>query len=303
MKEGLSLYSDQVHQIYESFGFRFKGAHQEQVVGIHSIGKEIITSTSYDWNGAERSEVGRIVFQYTLSGKGMIYVKEKYHSLPSGQAFLVELPSEHRYFFPEDSEHWEFIHITLFGKEIQKAYQLITEQWGHVISFPLESEPIKWLTAIYEKAVEKKISDAFQASSLAYSFMMELYRYAKNIGTHNQKWPEPITKAALFAQKNYDQPIGLDELVEASGLSKYHFTRLFHKTTNTTPLQYLTKIRIDRAIEALQKTDLTIDEIARMVGYANGNYFSKVFSKRVGMSPGQFRDSKHAVPVDHIILD
>lgn len=97
--------------------------------------------------------------------------------------------------------------------------------------------------------------------------------------------------------------IGLDDLVAASGLSKYHFTRLFQKTTNLTPIQYLTKIRIEHAIELLRMTNYSIDEIAQLVGYSNGNYFIKVFHKRIGMSPGQFRESKNMIPVDHIITD
>ncbi|WP_244852360.1 MULTISPECIES: AraC family transcriptional regulator [unclassified Bacillus (in: firmicutes)] len=272
-------------------------------MGIYAIGWENVNSPNYNWDGMARSEVGKYVFQYTLSGQGMIEIDGKRYPLTSGKAFLVELPSPHRYFFPKESEHWEFIHITLYGKEIQRVFQLIHEEKGQVITFPPESELIQLLLTIYQKAVEKNITDAYQASALGYSFMMELYRFARHLGSPIQQWPEPINKAALFAQKHYDKPIGLDDLVEASGLSKYHFTRLFHKTTSMTPLNYLTKIRLDKAMEWLLTSDQSIQEIARKVGYSNGNYFSKVFHKRMGMSPGQFRKSKHTVPVDHIVVD
>lgn len=287
----------------EIVGFRFKGEHQEQIVGVYSTGWEIICSPSYNWYGMTRTEVGKFVFQYTLSGQGMIDIQGKTYPLPSGNAFFVELPSEHRYYFPPDGSHWEFIHITLFGEEFRKAYYFITERMGHVISFPADSDVIKTLFSIYHEASEKKITDSYQSSALGYKFMMELYRFAKNIGTPEQLWPEPIMKAALYAQKHYNQPIGLDDLVEASGLSKYHFTRLFKKVTNMTPLHYLTKIRIDKAITYLRTTDFTIEEIAKRVGYANGNYFNKVFHKWVGMPPGQFRESKYAMPVDYILID
>ncbi|MCJ7840270.1 AraC family transcriptional regulator [Lederbergia sp. NSJ-179] len=297
------MLSENRNKKYESFGFRFSGLHQDRIVGIHSLGWENIDSTDYNWDGLKRSEIGRFVFQYTLSGRGTIDIENKRYSLSSGQAFLVELPSHHRYFFPKDSEHWEFIHITLFGKEIQAAFEFIHEKIGSVITFPPESKPIQLLLSIYQHAVEKKINDAYQASALAYPFMMELYRFARNMGSSFQQWPEQIAKAALFAQKHYNEPIGLDDFVSESGLSKYHFTRMFHRTTTMTPLKYLTKIRIDKAMELLRSSDLSIQEIARLVGYANGNYFSKVFHKRIGLSPGQFRESKYAVPVDHIIVD
>ncbi|MBS4178464.1 AraC family transcriptional regulator [Lederbergia citrea] len=287
----------------ETFGFFFKGEHQEHIVGLHSIGGGQTTSPSYDWNGLKRSEIGRCVFQYTLSGKGMIEVDGKMHPLSAGQAFLVQIPSEHRYFLPKESNYWEFVHITLFGYEAQKAFTFMNDKIGHVISFPPESPPIRLLLNILQEAYEKKITDAYHASALGYSFIMELYRFAQNIGASSEKWPEQISKAVFYAQKHYDQPIGLDDMVEASGLSKYHFTRLFHKVTGMTPLKYLTKIRIDKAIELLHVSQLSIEEIATQVGYSNGNYFSKVFHKKIGMSPGQFRQSRHTVPVTHIVTD
>lgn len=288
---------------YESFGFRFKGEHQKKIVGIHSIGWEEVTSPSYDWDGLKRSEVGKCVFQYTLSGQGMIQVGSKEYSLSAGQAFLVKIPSNHRYFFPTNSERWEFIHITLYGNEAQKAFDFINENIGCIITFSPESEPIKLLLKIFESAVDQKITDAYQASAYGYSFLMELNRFVQNIGSPAEQWPESISKAVLFAQKHYNNPIGLDDMVEASGLSKYHFTRLFHGTNSMTPLKYLTKIRMDKAIELLRQSDLPIEEIASQVGYSNGNYFSKVFHKKVGMTPGQFRQSKYTVPVNHIVID
>lgn len=288
---------------HESFGFHFQGEHQSEIVGIHSIGWENIHSPAYNWHGITRREVGRYVFQYTLSGRGTLEINQKSHSLTAGKAFLVELPSQHRYFFPDDSEHWEFIYITLYGLEIQKAFQLIHKEKGQVVSFPPESELVQLLLLIYQKATERQITDAFQASAAAYSFMMELYRFARHLGTPARQWPEQIAKAALYAQKHFDKPIGLDDLVTASGLSKYHFTRLFHQTTAMTPVNYITKIRLDQAMEWLRSSDKPIYEIAKLVGYSNGNYFTKVFHKRIGLTPGQFRDSKHAVPVDHIVAD
>ena len=288
---------------YESFGFRFKGEHQENIIGIHSIGWEEVTSSSYNWDGLKRSEVGKCVFQYTLSGQGKIEVNGEEYTLSAGEAFLVQIPSSHRYFLPPESNSWEFIHITLFGKEAIKTFELINEKIGYVIAFLPESAQIELLLNIFEAAAEKNITDAYQASALGYSFIMELHRFAYNIGTPAKKWPESISKAVLFAKKHYHLQIGLDDMVEASNLSKYHFTRLFRKSTNMTPLNYLTMIRIDKALELLRLTQSPIEEIAELVGYSNGNYFSKVFHKRVGMSPSQFRESKYTVPVDHIMTD
>jgi YesN/AraC family two-component response regulator len=57
------------------------------------------------------------------------------------------------------------------------------------------------------------------------------------------------------------------------------------------------------AAELLRSSSLTVTEIAAHVGYANANYFNKVFRKAVGVSAGKFRDSKDFVEIDHLIID
>jgi YesN/AraC family two-component response regulator len=70
-----------------------------------------------------------------------------------------------------------------------------------------------------------------------------------------------------------------------------------------TPVQYLTKIRIQKAAELLRSTSSSVTDIADEVGYANANYFNKVFRKAVGVSAGTFRNSKDVVGIDHLIID
>ena len=72
---------------------------------------------------------------------------------------------------------------------------------------------------------------------------------------------------------------------------------------NMSPLQYLTKVRIERAFVLLRDTDTTINDISKKVGYANANYFNKVFRKVVGTSPGQFRQDKYSPPFNELIID
>ncbi|MEU2529569.1 helix-turn-helix transcriptional regulator, partial [Streptomyces sp. NPDC013087] len=61
--------------------------------------------------------------------------------------------------------------------------------------------------------------------------------------------------------------------------------------------------RIQKAVELLRSTRTPVTDIATQVGYANANYFNKVFRKAVGVSAGTFRESKDIVEIDHLILD
>lgn len=66
---------------------------------------------------------------------------------------------------------------------------------------------------------------------------------------------------------------------------------MFRQKTGMTLVDYLTKIRIENAIKLIKNTNLRIYEIAEKVGYENVEHFSRVFKKRVGVSPKEYMDS------------
>lgn len=295
------MLQDQHSIKYGTYGFHFRGPHQERVAGIHSIGWEKQTSTDYDWNGLTRGEIEVVVFQYTLNGQGEIRIGDHTYRLKAGDAFFVKIPSDHHYYLPADSKEWELVHITLFGSEALNYFQKITDNVGHILKLDIYDTPITLIFDVLSKVNNNQLNDAYITSSLAFTFLMELQRFVLNI-EHNNTLPDPIQKATIFINKNYSDQLTLDDIVEVSGLSKYHFSRMFHETVHSTPIQYLTKVRINKSIELLKNKALTIEHIAAQVGFSNGNYFNKVFRAALGMSPGKYRTNKLLISVDHLIM-
>ncbi|GKU81354.1 AraC family transcriptional regulator [Niallia sp. NCCP-28] len=289
---------------YGVYGFYFQDSIGNDLANISVLGREEkLFGTTYDWHGLKRKEVGKYVFQYTLSGEGRLEVGGKDYRLEAGQAFIVEIPSNHRYYLPENSKRWEFIFITLVGKEAANCWNMMQEHHGPVLKIPADSKLIQLLLKIHQHTYEQKISDSYHASAKAYEFIMECYRFIKNMEKQKKDFSLNMTKAITYIQTHYHEPIMLDEIAVISGYSKYYFIKQFQHQLNMTPVQYLTKIRIQKAAELLRTTDSSIIEIADAVGYANANYFNKVFRKVVGVSAGAFRDSKDAAEIDYLIME
>ncbi|MDQ0972518.1 AraC-like DNA-binding protein [Neobacillus niacini] len=289
---------------YGTYGFRFQDVVPNDVANIFSLGREEkIPGTDYDWDGLKRKDVGTFVFQYTLSGSGMLEIPDKSYTVKAGEAFIVEIPSDHRYYFPKDSDGWEFMFITLVGREAADCWRLMKEQNGPVLKVPPDSKLIQLLLKIYQDTYDQKITDTYYASAKAYEFIMECYRFIRNIDKATNGFSLQITKALSFIQTHYHEPITLDEIAAVSGFSRYYFIKQFHHQLNMTPVQYLTKIRIQKAAELLRSSTSSVTDIAAQVGYANANYFNKVFRKTVGVSAGTFRNSKDVVGIDHLIID
>jgi AraC-like DNA-binding protein len=70
-----------------------------------------------------------------------------------------------------------------------------------------------------------------------------------------------------------------------------------------TPIQYLTQIRIRVSVQLLITSELSVSEIANQVGFRSSNYFSKVFKKLIGVTPGSYRKYNKVMPVDKLFID
>jgi AraC-like DNA-binding protein len=98
-----------------------------------------------------------------------------------------------------------------------------------------------------------------------------------------------IVKAKVFMDTHYQYPLNLEKLSEEACFSKFHFLRLFKKTYNKTPHQYLIERRLDVAKEKLKQDDLRISDICVEIGFESPTSFSLKFKKQVGQTPALFR--------------
>ncbi|UZJ78541.1 helix-turn-helix domain-containing protein [Fictibacillus sp. KU28468] len=118
-------------------------------------------------------------------------------------------------------------------------------------------------------------------------------------GSHSEKWrkeitlnDQPLIKTVLsFIHEHYASELSLEELAKASRLSKYHFIRTFKEAAGCTPGQYVTKVRLERAIDLLRTTALDITTIGFAVGFGSLTTFERSFKKRYGCSVSHYRKS------------
>jgi AraC-like DNA-binding protein len=92
-----------------------------------------------------------------------------------------------------------------------------------------------------------------------------------------------------YLRLNYRKDLTLETLSLQFGLSKNHLIRVFSEAFGNTPIQYLISVRIEKAKLLLRERHNTITEIAAIVAFNDIQYFSRTFSKAVGMTPTQYR--------------
>lgn len=109
-----------------------------------------------------------------------------------------------------------------------------------------------------------------------------------------------LLRAKDLADARYAEPLEVDDLARAAGLSKAHFSREFRRTFGESPYVYLMTRRLERAAALLRNTDYSVAEICLEVGLRGVGSFTTSFKRTFGMTPTAYRTaappaSAHAV--------
>ncbi|MFF2887267.1 response regulator [Paenibacillus sp. NPDC057967] len=119
----------------------------------------------------------------------------------------------------------------------------------------------------------------------------ELIMKVRSVYTSDQG---SIPKVVAYIDQHYDQELSLQILSEHVHLSKNYLANLFKKETGEGVIDYITRVRIDRAKSLLRGTELRSGEISQRVGIPDSKYFSKLFKKMTGVTPSEYREAVHA---------
>ncbi|NQU44169.1 helix-turn-helix transcriptional regulator [bacterium] len=166
----------------------------------------------------------------------------------------------------------------------------LLEEHGPLFEIPPGSEVVEVLTDIYEEALSPAKPTVFRAASLLYRLLMLLCETSLR---RKAEYPGSILLSLAFMDNRYGEPdLRLEDLAQSAGLSKYHFSRLFHEVTGQTPTAALRERRMQAAQELLAFTHLPPKQVARLVGLRDYCHFCRVYRRWSGKTPGQTRLGK-----------
>ena len=98
-----------------------------------------------------------------------------------------------------------------------------------------------------------------------------------------------VKKAMLYIQENYSRDISLDDVSSQVNISPYYFSKIFKDETGENFIEYLTRVRIERAKELLVDANISVKEAGIQSGYSDPNYFSRIFKKQMDMTPSEYK--------------
>jgi AraC-like DNA-binding protein len=134
-------------------------------------------------------------------------------------------------------------------------------------------------------------SDGYRAmvSSFIQELMVLLLRSYKEKARSHPGFADNVTNLVSYVKDNYRSQLSMNVLTGISGMSESHVLRSFKQYLGCSPFQYINRLRLSAATDALIQTDKSITEIALDLGFNDSNYFTRSFRKHLGLSPREYR--------------
>jgi len=98
-----------------------------------------------------------------------------------------------------------------------------------------------------------------------------------------------VGEVVSLIERDFARPLTLEQLARTAHLSKNQLLRVFREATGRTPVQFLLRVRLDRAARLLRDSAMNVTQVASAVGFADPNYFSRRFREAMGVSPTAYR--------------
>lgn len=223
---------------------------------------------------------------YTLDGCGIIRQNDTVIRLLPGQALLINCRTPQSYYTDPETGIWTHYWVHFDGSGMP-AFEdlLIPERRNIPVRFHTTAMQ-EHLDLILKNLENTSAETILQDSLLVHQILTDMILNTGEPVSQNQ---EMILKSAAYIQRHYTEPIKLETLMDIAHMSKAWYMRMFRKYIGTTPYNHILSLRITKAKEYLEITDMTVHEIAIATGFTDDPSFSTRFSAMTGMSPLKYR--------------
>ena len=235
-------------------------------------------------------EKGRVDYSihYIAEGQGYYESEGKSHTLSAGSLVLYFPKVRHHYFFrKEDKARMLWSHFSgtaCLDLESLRSDQPVAITIGDRKQFELIFD--KMITAHYNRLTHgDQLCDRYMPVLLA----LIVQHTADDSTKHSIHGNEKMEQVLSHMHLTFNQPIEIEKYAQMCHVSKDRFIRMFKSCIGIPPYRYQLKIRIQRAVEMLENSSVSVCECAEAVGFHDNAYFCRIFKKFTGHPPSFYR--------------
>lgn len=244
----------------------------------------------------ERKEpISQYILIYCTRGAGWYQLAGKKYQVGSDQLFV--LPADKPHSYGADPRNPWTIYWVHFKGEMAATF---AEGFSGPFSIPCDddsriSNRLEIFEEIYRTLKNGYSSDNLNYSAAALYYFLGTIKYlGKYRESHEtQKSEHDIVETAVhFMRENVGKKLTLADIARHVSYSPSHFSAVFSKRTGYAPVNYFNQLKIQQACTYLDFTDMKISQICPKLGIDDPYYFSRLFTKHMGMSPSDYKKYK-----------
>jgi len=232
------------------------------------------------------------IFIYCAEGEGWIEAEgERKIRLESRQLAVIPAGKAHRY-GASDGDPWSIYWFHLQGERVGPLMRLYGLEEGP-LTLTLGAHAM--LTDGFEQAYGLLTDKPYSWQARAHvshtiRHMLSSVGLSAGRSKEDRKRERYLEQAVRYMTDRLADSLTLADLARATGLSKQHLIYLFNRETGRPPVEYYLRLKMQRAGQLLDLTDLSVKEIAGAVGISDPYYFSRLFKRMMGCSPTEYRN-------------
>lgn len=265
-------------QIYITDIGYYPKAHQHYVERPHGVNQHIII--------------------YCVEGRGWVTINKKKMDIAPSHFIVIPARTAHKYGALEN-DPWTIYWVHFKGDIATFVVDLITNNSQNYLPYLSYNENrIKLFEEICFNLEKGYSADNLRyVNMIFYHFLSSLLYEEKYNQAVNSQAKDAITLTIEMMQKNINRNISLNAFAAFSHLSVSHFSSMFRERTGFSPVEYFNHLKIQHSCQALAFTARPIKEIADELQYSDQYYFSRIFSRFMGISPSEYRKRNKAATI------
>ncbi|WP_177181370.1 AraC family transcriptional regulator [Halanaerobium salsuginis] len=237
-----------------------------------------------------RQGAAESILIYCIKGKGFVQVKQEKQQIKKGEIILIPAGLPHSY-GTLIKESWSIYWVHFRGNNAQFYPEIKADNNLKINQVAPENAAIivklfRQLSTTFENGFT--INNLIYASQLL-GHLLALIYYPPVKLTKKLNENSYVEQTINYFQTHLDQTITLKKLADYNNLSASHLSRIFKEETGYSPIDFFIHLKIKKACQLLDMTNLSIKAIAARLGYSDQYYFSRIFKKIMNLPPSKYR--------------
>ncbi len=237
---------------------------------------------------------------YCHYGDGDLVIEDDTYRFDAGMISCI--PANYLHVTRSDANvraFWEYIYISpedivrQWGKSTQETRQIMDAVGRKSFFVKVEECPAiaALIRAIFVEMQHRSAHYRECVRGMAYALLFEIARF--NDMGEGQSVGKSVSlqlgSAIEYVDKNYPNNFKIADLANECHMSETHFRRIFQEKMNMTPVEYVNFVRVRKACELIDKTDISMEDVAEKVGFVTPSTFNRNFRRIIGTSPYQWK--------------